>query len=465
LELWLEHIGRQAAKGQPQLQDRGENRTAVERVLPGVRADLESLVRIPSVSADPAAAEAMRTSATAVSDLLASAGLDVEVVRAGGGLPAVLGRRPAPPGAPTVLLYAHHDVQPAGNRADWDSDPFQPVERDGRLYGRGAADDKAGIALHLAALRALGGDLGIGVTVLVDGEEEIGSPTLGGILDAHRDRLAADVVVIADSTNWRIGVPALTTTLRGGAAAVVEVRTLRHAVHNGVYGGPVPDALTTLVRLLATLHDGRGDVAVAGLHRGTADPLDLTEERLRADAGLLDGVRLLGTGSLTSRLWAGPAVSVVGIDAPAVDSAALTLVPSARAKVSLRIAPGDDGTAARDALVAHLRAHAPWGAAVTVTAGGAVEPFAARTDGPAYAAARSALAQAWGTDPVEIGVGGSISFVTTMARAFPDAEILITGVEDPDTRAHGANESLHLGEFERACVAEALLLDSLGRHT
>ena len=430
-------------------------------MLPGVRADLESLVRIPSVSADPAAAEAMRASAEAVSALLASAGMEVDIVHAEGGLPAVLGHRPAPPGAPTVLLYAHHDVQPAGERAVWDSDPFEPMERDGRLYGRGAADDKAGIALHLAALRALGDDLAVGVTVLVDGEEEIGSPTLGGILDAHRDRLAAGVVVIADSTNWRIGVPALTTTLRGGAAAVVEVRTLRHAVHNGVYGGPVPDALTTLVQLLATLHDARGDVAVAGLHRGAADPLDLTEERLRADAGLLDGVRLLGSGSLTSRLWAGPAVSIVGIDAPAVDSAALTLVPFARAKVSLRIAPGDDGAAARDALVAHLRAHAPWGAEVTVSAGGAVEPFVARTDGPAYAAARSALAEAWGTGAVEIGVGGSISFVTTMARAFPDAEILITGIEDPDTRAHGANESLHLAEFERACLAEALLLSTL----
>ena len=322
-------------------------RAAVDRVLPGVRADLESLVRIRSVSADPASSAAMDTSARAVAGLLASAGLDVDVVRAGGGHPAVIGRHPAPPGAPTVLLYAHHDVQPTGDRADWDSEPFEPVERGGRLYGRGAADDKAGIALHLAALRALGGDLGVGVTVLVDGEEEIGSPTLGRILDDHRDSLAADVVVIADSTNWRVGVPALTTTLRGGVAAVVEVRTLRHAVHNGVYGGPVPDALTTLIRLLATLHDDRGDVAVAGLHRGTADPLDLTDERLRADAGVVDGVRLIGTGALTSRLWAGPAVSVVGIDAPAVDGAPLTLAPVARAKVSLRIAPGASLATAR----------------------------------------------------------------------------------------------------------------------
>jgi len=436
-------------------------RAAVERVLPAVRSDLERLVRIGSVSADPWAAQAMRASARAVSELLVSAGLEVEVVQVEGGQPAVIAHRPAPAGAPTVLLYAHHDVQPVGDPADWDSDPFEPVERDGRLFGRGAADDKAGFAVHLAALRALGDDLGVGVTVLVDGEEEIGSPTLGRILAKHRDRLAADVVVIADSTNWRVGVPALTTTLRGGVAAVVEVRTLHHAVHNGVYGGPVPDALTTLVHLLATLHDQRGDVTVAGLRRGTADPLDLTDDRLRADAGVVDGVRLVGTGSLTSRLWAAPAISIVGIDAPAVDSAALTLVPVARAKVSLRIAPGDDGAAAREALVGHLRAHAPWGASVTVSAGKAVESFAARTDGPAYAAARAALAEAWGVPAVEIGVGGSISFVTTMAETFPDAEILITGVEDPDTRAHGANESLHLGDFERACLAEALLLRKL----
>jgi cysteinylglycine-S-conjugate dipeptidase len=438
-----------------------ELRAAVARVLPGVRADLEALVRIPSVSADPWASDAMRRSAEAVSSLLAGEGLDVEVLHVEGGQPAVLGRRPVTADAPAVLLYAHHDVQPPGDLQDWNSDPFGPVERDGRLFGRGAADDKGGIALHLAALRALGDGLGVAVTVLVDGEEEIGSPTLGRLLDTHRDRLAADVIVIADSTNWRVGVPALTTTLRGGVSAVVEVRTLRHAVHNGVYGGPVPDALTALARLLATLHDERGDVAIAGLRFGSADPLDLTDERLRADAGVLDEVELLGTGSLTSRLWARPAVSVVGIDAPAVDSAGMTLVPSARAKLALRIAPGDDPAAARDSLVAHLHAHAPWGVPVTVNAGTAVPPFAARTDGPAYAAARSALAEAWETRPADIGVGGTISFVATFARSFPDAEILITGVEDPDTRAHGPNESLHLGDFERACLAEALLLDKL----
>jgi cysteinylglycine-S-conjugate dipeptidase len=440
----------------------GDAREALARILPGVRADLEDLVRIPSVSADPAASGSVRRSADAVSALLTGVGLpEVEVLQVDGGLPAVFGHRPGPAGAPTVLLYAHHDVQPAGDRRHWETDAFEPFERDGRLFGRGAADDKAGIALHLAALRVLGDRLGVGVNVLVEGEEEIGSPTLEGLLHRYGDRLAADVMVLADSTNWRIGVPALTTTLRGGFNAVVEVRTLRHAVHNGVYGGPVPDALTALARLLATLHDERGEVAVVGLRRGVADPLDLTEERLRDDAGMLDGVQMLGTGTLTARLWRRPAISVIGIDAPAVDAAPMTLVPSARAKLTVRVAPGDDAHAARDAVVAHLHTHAPWGAAVTVTPSRVVQPFTTRTDGPAHAAARAAMAEAWGTAPVEIGVGGSIEFVSMIARRFPDAEILITGVEDPDTRAHAANESLHLGEFARACLAEVLLLTRL----
>ena len=385
------------------------------------------------------------------------------MVSAEGGLPAVLARRPGPPGAPVVLLYAHHDVQPAGEPAAWASEPFEPVERDGRLYGRGAADDKAGIAVHCAALRALGDDLGVGVSVLVEGEEEIGSRTLPAHLADHHERLAADVLVLADSTNWAVGRPALTTSLRGGVSVVVEVATLRHGVHQGVYGGPVPDALTALARLLATLHDERGDVAVAGLARGEAEPLDLHDDQLREDAGVLDGVHLIGSGSLTSRLWRGPAVSVVGIDAPGVDDAGMVLVPSARARLALRIAPGDDPAAARDALVGHLESHAPWGAQVRVTAGRTVAPYSARTTGPAYAAAREAFATAWGVPPVEIGVGGSIGFMGPFAEAFPDAEVLITGVEDPDTRAHAANESLHLADFERACLAEALLLDRLGQ--
>jgi len=437
---------------------------AVRRVLPGVREDLERLVRIPSVSADPAAAPHVRDSAAEVATLLAgAAAATVDVLAVPGGQPAVLAHWPGPPGAPTVLLYAHHDVQPPGDPADWDGDPFQPRESNGRLYGRGAADDKAGVAVHLAALRAHGDRLPVGVTVLVEGEEEIGSPTLQDFLAAHAARLGADVVVFADAANWTTEVPALTTTLRGGTAVVVEVRTLHHGVHSGLYGGPVPDALTALARLLATLHDEDGDVAVPGLVRGTADPLDLTEAQLRADSGLLPGVRLTGTGGLTDRLWAGPAIAVIGIDAPTVAAASNTLVPAARAKISMRVAPGDDPVRAREALAAHLRAHAPWGAQVTVEPGMAAAPYAVPAGGAAYLAAREALAEAWGTPPVDIGAGGSIPFVTAYAGLFPGAEILVTGVEDPDTRAHGANESLHLATFDRACLAETLLLARLAR--
>ena len=438
---------------------------AVRQVLPSVRADLERLVRIPSVSADPDAARDVWASAATTAGLLREAGLPaVDVVTAADSRPAVLGHRPGPPGAPTVLLYAHHDVQPPGEAADWDSDPFEPAERDGRLYGRGTADDKAGVAVHLAALRAHGDRLPVGVTVLVEGEEEIGSPALSRFLGAFSDALRADVVVFADAGNWTADVPALTTSLRGGTTVVVEVRTLRHGVHSGVYGGPVPDALTALCRMLASLHDERGNVAVPGLTRGQrvdAGPLDLPEEEFRAEAGVLDGVRLTGEGGLTDRLWAGPAIAVTGIDAPSVAAASNTLVPVARAKVSMRVGPGDDPAAARDALAAHLAAHAPWGAQVSVQPGALAAPFTARSAGRAYGCARSALSEAWGTAAVDAGAGGSIPFVTAYAGLFPDAEILITGVEDPGTRAHGSNESLHLATFERACLAEALLLGRL----
>ena len=440
----------------------GELRSALQQVLPSVRSDLERLMRIPSVSADPAAGPQLRACAGEVAALLSQAGLpSVEVLAVEGGQPAVLGRRPGPPGAPTLLLYAHHDVQPTGDRAEWVSDPFEPAERDGRLYGRGAADDKAGIAAHLAALRAHGDQLPVGVTVLVEGEEEIGSPTLERFLATYSGRMQADVVVFADAANWTVDVPSLTISLRGAAPVIVEVRVLQHGVHSGLYGGPVPDALTALCRLLATLHDEQGDVAVAGLVRGTADPIDLTEAQLRADAAVLDGVRLIGSGGLTERLWARPAVTVIGIDAPSVAAASNTLIPAARAKVSLRVAPGEDVTRARAALAAHLQAHAPWGVHVTVELCATAAPYTARSEGPAYQAARWALAEAWGSPAVDVGGGGSIPFVTGYAEVFPDAEILITGVEDPDTRAHGANESLHLATFERACLAETLLLHRL----
>lgn len=434
----------------------------VKAVLPSVRADLEDLVRIESVWADPDRRDEVRRSARAVADLLSAAGFaDVEIVSEGGA-PAVIARHPAPPGAPTVLLYAHHDVQPEGDPAQWDSPPFEPTERDGRLYGRGSADDKAGIATHLAAFRAHRGSPPVGVTVFVEGEEESGSPSLGALLAAHRDKLAADVIVIADSDNWTPEVPALTVSLRGLADCVVEVQTLDHGLHSGLWGGVVPDALTVLVRLLAGLHDDDGNVAVAGLHESSAADVDRGPQWVRAESGLLDGVREIGSGTVAQRMWAKPAITVIGIDTTPVAKASNTLIPRARAKVSMRIAPGGDAVAHLEALRRHLEEHAPWGAHVTVTPGDVGQPYAIDATGPVYAAARAAFREAWGTEVVDMGMGGSIPFIAEFAAAFPRAKILVTGVEDPGTQAHSVNESLHLGVFERAAVTEALLLAKLG---
>jgi cysteinylglycine-S-conjugate dipeptidase len=436
-----------------------ELRAKVAAILPGVRADLERLVAIPSIAFDGFDHAPVHASAAAVAELLRGAGLpDVKVVQAGG-QPAVIGRRPAPPGAPTVLLYAHHDVQPVGDASQWETEPFVATERDGRLYGRGAADDKAGVMAHVAALRALGDDLPVGVVVFVEGEEEFGSDSLETLLQEHRDEIASDVIVIADSGNWDVGVPALTTSLRGIVNFFVDVRTLEHAVHSGMFGGAVPDALTTLVRLLATLHDEDGDVAVAGLVRAEASPLDYPEDRFREEASILGDVELIGTGRLVDRMWSKPSVSILGIDAPPTNAAPNALVPTARAKISVRIAPGDTATHAYEAIRAHIEAHRPWGASVELTLEADGDPCVIDATGPMYEAARKAFHDAWdGSDPVDIGVGGSIPFIATFQTMFPKAAILVTGVEDPDARAHGPNESLHLGEFAKVCLAEALLL-------
>ncbi|WP_421844963.1 dipeptidase [Mycobacterium sp.] len=436
----------------------------VRDVLPSVRRDLEDLVRIESVWADPNRHDEVHRSAQAVANLLSQAGFDDVRIVSEGGAPAVIGHCPAPPGAPNVLLYAHHDVQPEGDPGSWVSPPFAPTERDGRLYGRGSADDKAGIATHLAAFRAHGGRPPVGVTVFVEGEEESGSPSLGRLLAAHRDRLAADVIVIADSENWSIDVPALTVSLRGLADCVVEVATLDHGLHSGLWGGVVPDALSVLVRLLASLHDDDGNVAVPGLHETYTEGLHYPvypDERVRSDSGLLDGVSTIGVGSVPQRLWAKPAISVIGIDTTSVATASNTLIPRARAKVSMRVPPGGDATAHLDALATHLRERAPWGAQVTVTRGEVAQPYAIDASGPVYDAARAAFRAAWGADPIDMGMGGSIPFIAEFAAAFPQAKILVTGVEDPGTQAHSINESLHLGVLERAAVAEALLLTNL----
>jgi cysteinylglycine-S-conjugate dipeptidase len=439
-------------------------RDQVQAQLPGVLADLKELVAIESVSADSARTTEVERSAAHIVQLLADLKCpDVRIIRAKDGAPAVLGRFPPPEGKPTVCLYAHHDVQPEGDPAGWRTPPFVATELDGRLYGRGTADDKGGLAVHLAALRALDGKPPVGVTVFVEGEEEVGSPTLTVLLEEHRAELAADVFVIADSDNWAVGQPAFTTSLRGLAECIVEVRTLDHGLHSGVYGGVVPDALTALCRLLATLHDDQGNVAVGELATAPAPELEYPLERLREESGILHGVDWIGSGSIVERMWCKPAISVIALDAPTVAQASNTLIPAARAKISARIAPGDDASQALAALIQHLEDHVPWGAQLTVAAGETVEPSVVDFAGPYAEPARAAFSQAWDVAPVLIGQGGTIPMVADFGKAFPDATILVSAVGDPDSRAHGTNESLHLGDFAAACLAETLMLDAFAQ--
>jgi cysteinylglycine-S-conjugate dipeptidase len=435
----------------------------IAELLPEVRDALEQLVRIPSVSFPDFDASNVRRSAELTRRLLEAAGMQTEILEVKGAHPAVLGRIPAPDGSPTVLLYAHHDVQPEGPRELWSSDPYEPVERDGRLYGRGSSDDKAGIAMHLAAIRAWDGRPPVGVTVFVEGEEESSSEHLGEFLSRYGEKLRADAVILADSGNWRTGEPALTISLRGIVACFVEVRTLDHAVHSGEYGGAVPDALTALCRTLATLHDDKGNVAVPGLASGDADPLDLTEGEIREWAGVRPGVQLIGDGTLTARMWQKPAISVLGLDAPRTPQASNQLVPVARAKVSMRIPPGQDPGEAMEALAKHLESNAPWGAEVTITREGVGSPFSLTTGGPAYEAMKRAMSEAFGKDVVEMGAGGSIPFVAEFAEVFPKATLMLTGAGDPKCNAHSEDESVDLADLEKSCLAEALFLGYLAQ--
>lgn len=417
------------------------------------------MVAIPSVSAGGFDSDRVRESADLTARLLEAAGCEgARLLEIDGAHPAVFGEIPGPEGAPTVLLYAHHDVQPPGPTDEWDTPPFEPIERDGRLYGRGVADDKGGIAVHIGAITAHGGAPPVHVKVFVEGEEEIGSGHLGQFIEEHGTLLAADVIVIADSANLRTGQPSLTTSLRGLVDCVVEVRTLRQAMHSGVFGGPFPDALITLSRLIATLHDDGGEVAVPGLVTGDAEPVDLTEEELRSQVGAIDGLELIGNGPLTARLWNKPAISVLAIDAPPVAEAINQLVPVARAVVSMRLAPGDDPSRALQALSDHLVANTPWGAEITVAAGAKGEAFAMETSGPAFDAFRSAFAEAWATDVLEIGMGGSIPFVSAFQSAYPSASVLLTGVADDRSWEHGPNESVDLEDLRRGVLAEAIAL-------
>ncbi|GAA3694558.1 dipeptidase [Zhihengliuella alba] len=433
-------------------------------------AELKELVAIPGIAWEAFEARELTRSAEAVRDLIRSTGIeDVRILTAptpsgADGSPAVVARRPAAPGKPTILLYAHHDVQPPGDPDLWNTPAFEATEVDGRLYGRGAADDKAGIMAHVAGLRAVLDvveDFGVGVTFFIEGEEEHGSPSFRNFLEAYRDLLAADVIIVADSTNWRIGTPALTTSLRGVTAAEIEVRVLDHAVHSGMFGGPVLDAPTIAGRLISTFHDDAGNVAVEGLVAEESATVDYPEEDFRRDASTVDGLRLAGTGPLTDRLWNKPALSIIGMDIPSVAVSSNTLVPVTRFKVSIRLAPGQDAVTAGEALRRHVERQDLFGASVRVDVTERGSAFSTDTSAPAAQACLWALEQAWGHAPVETGVGGSIPFIADLTEVFPQAQILVTGVEDPDSRAHSANESLHLGEFQRAVTAEALLLARL----
>jgi acetylornithine deacetylase/succinyl-diaminopimelate desuccinylase-like protein len=440
----------------------------LDEAMPSLRERLCRLVRIPSISGDPAHAADLDACARATAELLAATGAHTELWHAPDGPPAVYADLPGPHGAPTVLLYAHYDVQPPGADAAWAAPPFEPCERDGRLYGRGAADDKAGILIHLAAVELWHGRPPCHVKMLIEGEEEVGSPNLSWLLDEHGNTLAADVMVLADSLNWQAGIPALTTSARGDADVVVALRTLANPVHEGVYGGPVPDALSALARVLASLHDDAGAASIDGLPPATPPEQSSSYPTIdpalfRAEAGLLDGVATIGRGELHERLWLRPAVSVLAIDAPAVDGAINQLAPTARARISLRIPPGMDAEAATDALERHLRRHAPWGAAVTVTRGEVAHPARLTASAPVLAAAEQALTKGFGTPPVRIGLGGTLSIIAPIMARYPAANLLLTGIEDPQTHAHAQNESLNLADFRRACLAEALLLHNLSQ--
>ncbi|HME01687.1 MAG TPA: M20/M25/M40 family metallo-hydrolase [Solirubrobacteraceae bacterium] len=428
----------------------------VERLMPQLKEELMRLSRIPSIAFPGFDRKPVLEAHDLVVELLRDAGVPrIDTLSLPDTSPVITGEIPAPEGAPTVLLYAHYDVQPAGDERAWKTPPFQPTERDGAIYGRGVADDKSNLIAHVGALRTFGGRPPVGIKLLIEGQEEYGSP-LDDYPLAHPELFRADAIIVADVGNVRAGVPTLTIALRGDAEVLVQVRTLAEPKHSGEFGGAAPDALIALLHALASLHDGQGNVAVAGLRREPWDGASYSEEEFRELAGVAPGVPLLGSGSLGERLWSGPAITVMGIDAPTVDHAAAAVVPYARAKLNLRVHPQQSAAEASEALVRHLNATQPFGIRLTV------EPvenpgdgFTAATSGPAYAAAQAALRAAWGADPVHMAMGGAIPLASALHRAVPDAEILLFGAQDGFCNLHAPNERVLLDELQRTVLAEA----------
>ena len=434
-------------------------RGTVAGLMPQLEADLAALVAIPSVSAsgypEPTRA-AILEAYEAVVALLADAGVEgLRALELPDTAPIIVGEIPAPPGAPTVLLYSHYDVVGAGDESKWESPPFQAVTRDGAIYGRGAADTKSNILMHVGALRAWGGKPPVGIKIVIEGQEEVGS-ALTGYPPSQPELFASDAMVIGDMGSVRPGVPTLTVSLRGTAVVTVAARTLAGPKHSGQFGGAAPDALVALIRGLSTMHDENGDVAVAGFRREAWTGASYTEEEFRSLAEVEPGLPLFGTGTLGERVWSGPAITVTGIDCLSVDGALNAVVPYARAKINARVHPEQDPAEAQAALVKHLRDAMPFGIALEVEAGETGPGFAASTGGPAYEAASAALGAAWGGETAIIATGGSIPLVSALQQAVPDAEILMFGTTDGFANIHAPNERVIVDEFQNAVLAEAL---------
>ncbi|MGW0773779.1 M20/M25/M40 family metallo-hydrolase [Streptomyces sp. NPDC054802] len=436
----------------------------VASLMPRAEAELRELVAFRSV-ADPAQfpkSECEAAAAWVVDALSAEGFTDVALLDTPDGTQSVYGFLPGPAGAPTVLLYAHYDVQPPLDTAAWVSPPFELTERDGRWYGRGAADCKGGFIMHLLALRALKADGGVPVNikVIVEGSEEQGTGGLEQYAEAHPELLAADAVVIGDTGNFRAGLPTVTASLRGMTLVRVQIDTLEGNLHSGQFGGAAPDALAALVRVLDSLRAEDGSTTVDGLAAdATWEGLAYPEEDFRKDARVLDGVELIGEGSVADRIWARPAVTVLGIDCPPVVGATPSVHASARALLSLRVPPGQDAAEAHKLLAAHLEAHTPWGARVAVEQVGQGQAFRADITSPAYTSMAEAMRVAYpGEEMQSAGMGGSIPLCNTLAALYPRAEILLIGLSDPEAQIHAVNESVSPEELERMSVAEALFL-------
>ncbi|MGW8975817.1 M20/M25/M40 family metallo-hydrolase [Streptomyces platensis] len=436
----------------------------VAALQPRARTELAELVAFKSV-ADPAQFPKSECEAAAnwITDTLRADGFqDVALLDTPDGTQSVYGFLPGPAGAPTVLLYAHYDVQPPLDETAWISPPFELTERDGRWYGRGAADCKGGLIMHLTALRALKehGGVPVNVKVVVEGSEEQGTGGLERYAEAHPELLAADAIVIGDTGNFRVGLPTVTATLRGMTLVRVQVDTLEGNLHSGQFGGAAPDALAALIRILDSLRAEDGSTTVTGLAAdATWDGLQYPEEDFRKDAKILDGVGLLGDGTIADRIWARPAVTVLGIDCPPVVGATPSVQAGARALVSLRVPPGTDAAEATKLLAAHLETAAPWGARVAVEQVGQGQAFRADTTSPAYTSMAEALQEAYdGAEMQTSGMGGSIPLCNTLAALYPDAEILLIGLSEPEAQIHAVNESVSPQELERLSLAEALFL-------